>query len=144
MKMNERSNETSKIRIADIAKSLIRDDMVIFLDSSSTSLHLIDVLSKFDGLQIITNGVMTASMLSEFTNARVSILGGSILTKRYTVNGAKAYNDALTYNADIAFVSCRGSTMTKVQRKHMKVKHSSNKLSGASQVRSFYLSPKKK
>lgn len=108
MKMNERSNETSKIRIADIAKSLIRDDMVIFLDSSSTSLHLIDVLSKFDGLQIITNGVMTASMLSEFTNARVSILGGSILTKRYTVNGAKAYNDALTYNADIAFVSCQG------------------------------------
>lgn len=24
------------------------------------------------------------------------------------MNGAKAYNDALTYNADIAFVSCRG------------------------------------
>ncbi|MBC1521464.1 DeoR/GlpR transcriptional regulator [Listeria aquatica] len=108
MKMNELNNEENKKYIAEVAKTLIRDDMVIFLDSSSTSLYLVGVLSRFEGLQIITNGVMTASMLSEFTSARVSILGGSILPKRYTVNGAKAYNDALTYNADIAFVSCRG------------------------------------
>ena len=82
--------------------------MVIFLDSSTTSLHLIKNLSKFDGLQVITNGVLTAAMLSEFTTAHVSVLGGSIVPKRATINGSKAYNDILTYNADIAFIGCRG------------------------------------
>lgn len=50
MKMNEWSNEMSKIRIVDIVKLLICDDMVIFLDFSLILLYLIDVLSKFDGL----------------------------------------------------------------------------------------------
>ncbi len=65
-------------------------------------------LSKFEGLKIITNGVITAALLSEFTNAQVSILGGEIVPKRATINGSKAFNDILTYNADIAFVGCRG------------------------------------
>lgn len=69
---------------------------------------MIKNLSKFDGLQVITNGVLTAAMLSEFTTAHVSVLGGSIVPKRATINGSKAYNDILTYNADMAFIGCRG------------------------------------
>lgn len=108
MKVTHLNEEDNKQYIADVACTLIKDDMVIFLDSSTTSLHLIKNLSKFDGLQIITNGVLTAAMLSEFTSAHVSILGGSIIPKRATINGSKAYNDILTYNADIAFIGCRG------------------------------------
>ena len=108
MKFTHLDEENNKQYIADVAQTLIRDDMVIFLDSSTTSLHLVKNLSKFDGLQIITNGVLTAAMLSEFTNASVSILGGTIVPKRATINGSKAYDYALSYYADLAIIGCRG------------------------------------
>ncbi|MGL9800704.1 DeoR family transcriptional regulator [Enterococcus sp. DIV1317a] len=100
--------ETEKRKIADTASSLIRDDMILFLDSSTTSLHLVRNLARFDGLQIITNGIVTAAMLSEYTTAKVSVLGGAIVPKRATINGSKAYNVALSYYADLAIMSCRG------------------------------------
>lgn len=108
MKVTQLNEEDNKQYIANVAETLIKDDMVIFIDSSTTCLHLVQNLGKFDGLQIITNGVITAAMLSEFTSAHVSILGGSIVPKRATINGSKAYNDILTYNADLAFIGCRG------------------------------------
>lgn len=108
MKINEYDNEKEKEYMAEIAQSMIADDMVIFLDSSTTSLHLVSMLTKFKGLQVITNGVMTASVLSQYTSASVSILGGVLVPNRFTVNGAKAFNDVLMYNADISFVSCKG------------------------------------
>ena len=108
MKITKLEEETEKRKIADTASSLIRDDMVLFLDSSTTSLHLVRNLARFDGLQIITNGIVTAAMLSEYTTAKVSVLGGAIVPKRATINGSKAYNDALSYYADLAVISCRG------------------------------------
>ncbi len=81
MKINQLDEETEKRKIADIASSLIKDDMVLFLDSSTTSLHLIRNLGRYEGLQIITNGVITAAMLSEFTSAKISIVGGTIVQK---------------------------------------------------------------
>lgn len=108
MKITHLDEEDNKQYLSNVAETLIRDDMVIFLDSSTTCLHLVKNLSKFEGLKIITNGVITAALLSEFTNAQVSILGGEIVPKRATINGSKAFNDILTYNADIAFVGCRG------------------------------------
>ena len=112
MKINQIDEETEKRKIADIASSLIKDDMVLFLDSSTTSLHLIRNLGRYEGLQIITNGVITAAMLSEFTSAKISIVGGTIVQKRATINGSKAYNDVLTYSADLAIISCRGFDFT--------------------------------
>ena len=97
MKVTRLNEEDNKQYIADVAATLVKDDMVIFVDSSTTSLHLIK-----------NNGVLTAAMLSEFTTAHVSVLGGSIVPKRATINGSKAYNDILTYNADMAFIGCRG------------------------------------
>ncbi|MEK4826855.1 DeoR/GlpR family DNA-binding transcription regulator [Niallia sp. FSL W8-0951] len=108
MKVDKFNDDKEKERMAKLAKELIQNDMNLFIDSSSTALHLVHHLNKFEGLQVITNGVITASLLSEYTSAKVNILGGSIVPKRFTVNGSKAYHDALTYNVDLAFVSCRG------------------------------------
>lgn len=108
MKIDKFNDDKEKEQIANIAKNLVKDDMVIFIDSSSTALHLVNMLHGFDGLQIITNGIITASLASEYTTAKVNIIGGSIVSKRFTINGSKAFNDILTYNADLAFMSCRG------------------------------------
>ena len=63
MKIINFNEQDNKHKLAEKAKDLINDDMVIFIDSSTTTLHLIKMLAKFEGLQIITNGVLTASLL---------------------------------------------------------------------------------
>ncbi|MBD3948736.1 DeoR/GlpR transcriptional regulator [Tuanshanicoccus lijuaniae] len=108
MKLTKLNEDVKKKYIANLAQPFIKDDMTIFIDSSTTCLHLVNVLSKFEGLKIITNGVLTAVTLSEFTNAEISVIGGQVVHKRATINGSRAYSNILNYYADIAFVSCRG------------------------------------
>ena len=108
MKMARTSEERDKDALAGVVQHLIHDDMTLILDSSTTCLHVIQQLTKFKGLHIITNGVATAALLAERMNAEVCILGGVVSTHHQTVNGAKAYNDMLSYNADLAILSCRG------------------------------------
>lgn len=108
MKLTKTASEKNKEIVAGLAQHMIHDDMTIVLDSSTTCLHLIGRLSKFKGLHVITNGVITASMLSEQTDAEVCVLGGVVTSMHQTINGAKAYNDMLSYSADLALLSCRG------------------------------------
>lgn len=108
MKLSGTGTERGKNNLAGIARHLLHDDMTIVVDSSTTCLHLIPQLARFRGIQVITNGVVTAAMLSEQTNAEVCILGGVVSLHHQTINGAKAYNDMLTYAVDLALLSCRG------------------------------------
>lgn len=99
----------------------------MFIDSSTTCLHLIQFLSHFKGIRAITNGLMSAVTLADHTSARVSVLAGNIVNKRATINGSKTYHDILTYNADIAFISCTGldfkNSTTDVHEAQAAVKH---------------------
>ncbi|MCI1880730.1 MAG: DeoR/GlpR transcriptional regulator [Sporolactobacillus sp.] len=108
LKMDRFNENKNKIVLAKLANELLQDDKVIFIDSSSTALYLIDFLRNYKGLQIITNGLMTASLLSEYTDFPINVIGGLIVPKRFTINGSKAMSDIATYNADLAFVSCLG------------------------------------
>lgn len=108
MKLTNINNDKVKQHLGSICEQLIQDDMVLFIDSSSTCLHLINILSKFKGLKIITNGLVTASVISEYIDADVIIIGGKIVKKRWTINGSSAIFDIEKYNADLAFISCRG------------------------------------
>jgi len=61
----EASNIPEKKIISELARDFIAPGMCIFLDSSSTVLHLIPLLVKIPNLIIITNGLRTALKLSE-------------------------------------------------------------------------------
>lgn len=108
MKISGNERDKAKTNMALKALELIKDDMVIFLDSSSTALHIVYELNKFNNIKVITNGLLTASLLTQSTDAKVFVIGGEVYSKRFTINGSKAYSDTLTYSADIAFMSCRG------------------------------------
>lgn len=127
MKLSQGANDDEKYKLARVASELIRDDMVIFIDSSTTCLHLVNLLNKFKGIKVVTNGLLSAVMLAESTTARVSVLGGKIVNKRATINGSKTFEDILTYNADIAFISCRGINLrdgaTEIYEGEAAVKH---------------------
>ncbi|HEX2986546.1 MAG TPA: DeoR/GlpR family DNA-binding transcription regulator [Caproiciproducens sp.] len=106
--LRETQNSMKKQVIADLAVRHIRDGMTIFLDSSSTVNALAKGLDQFNNLKVITNGLKTAMLLSDFKNVRVMCTGGALRENSKSLVGLAAKEFISRYNADIAFMSCRG------------------------------------
>lgn len=101
-------NGDKKEIIAELALDYISENQILFLDSSSTCFYLAKKLSYFNNLTIITNGLLTAHMLSEETDNRIFSTGGEVYSKRSSVNGYHALRYIDEHNADILFLSCKG------------------------------------
>lgn len=104
----ETQNSMKKQVIADQAVRYIRDGMTIFLDSSSTVNTLAKGLDKFNNIKVITNGLKSAMLLSEFKNVTVMCTGGVLRENSKSLVGLAAKEFISRYNADLAFLSCRG------------------------------------
>ena len=104
----ETQNSMKKQIIADLALRHIRDGMTIFLDSSSTVYFLAKELDRFNSLKVITNGIKTAMLLSDFKNITMMCTGGSLRENSKSLVGLAAKDFISRYNADLAFMSCRG------------------------------------
>ncbi|MBV7391315.1 MULTISPECIES: DeoR/GlpR family DNA-binding transcription regulator [Enterococcus] len=101
-------NGDKKAIVAALALDYISENQIIFLDSSSTCFYLAQKLSYFNNLTIVTNGLLTAHMLSEETNNRIFSTGGEVYSKRSSVNGYHALRYIEEHNADLLFLSCKG------------------------------------
>lgn len=104
----ENQNAMKKQIIAECACKHIRDGMTLFLDSSSTVFALARMLDRFNELKVITNGLKTALLLSDFKNVRLLCTGGSLRENSKSLIGDVACSTAARFNADMAFMSCRG------------------------------------
>ena len=104
----ENQNSVRKQVIADLAIQYIRDGMTLFLDSSTTVSMLAKKLGKFNDLTIITNGLKTALLLSDLPDIRLMCTGGTMRGNSKSLVGLCAKDFASHYNADLAFMSCRG------------------------------------
>jgi DeoR/GlpR family transcriptional regulator of sugar metabolism len=104
-----RNSVDTKIKdeLALRASKLIKDDMVIFLDASSTVLRLVPYLKNYKNLTIITNSPKVNLELAEL-NVKSFSTGGILLknSKAYVGNFAEEF--VKRFNADICFLSCRG------------------------------------
>jgi DeoR/GlpR family transcriptional regulator of sugar metabolism len=104
----ETQNSMKKQVIAQLALRHIHDGMTIFLDSSSTVNVLAKSLEKFNNLKVITNGLKTAMLLSEYKNITLMCTGGLLRENSKSLVGLAAKEFISRYNADLAFLSCRG------------------------------------
>lgn len=100
--INERDK---KKQIAELAINFISNDMSLFIDSSTTALQMVPYLKSYRGLKILTNGVITAHLLSESTDAQVTCVGGRVHPNNSSINGAIAYEFISKFHADLAFLS---------------------------------------
>ncbi len=107
----ENQNVAQKQIIAQAACHHILDDMTLFLDSSSTAYTLARFLDRFSGLRVVTNGLKTAWMLSDYNNISVMCTGGTLREHSKSLVGQPALDYAARLNADIAFMSCRGFSL---------------------------------
>lgn len=116
----ETQNSMKKQVIAQLALRHIHDGMTIFLDSSSTVNVLAKSLEKFNNLKVITNGLKTAMLLSEYKNITLMCTGGLLRENSKSLVGLAAKEFISRYNADLAFLSCRGFSIERALRKQTK------------------------
>ena len=102
------ANMEKKQRIADLAADFIKDHQTIFIDSSSTCMILAKRLMEKTNLTLLTNGIMTASILSEATDFNIYCTCGKVYSRRSSIGGVDACEYISRFSADAAFVSCRG------------------------------------
>jgi DeoR/GlpR family transcriptional regulator of sugar metabolism len=108
MLLREQQDVEEKRLIAARAMRYIRDDMTLFLDSSSTVYYLARCLKGFKNLRVITNGIKTANCLADTNGITVMCTGGIIRSGTKSAVGASALAYVRALHADAAFLSCRG------------------------------------
>ncbi|MBE7038094.1 MAG: DeoR/GlpR transcriptional regulator [Ruminococcaceae bacterium] len=97
----------AKKEIAQKASQLIKDGYVIMLDASTTVYHLLPHLALFKNILVITNGAKTA-LEAAMLGIKTICTGGNMTLDSFSYVGVDAEKMLKSYNADIAFFSCRG------------------------------------
>ncbi len=105
--IRDMEHNDEKKEIAIKAASLIKDGYVIMLDGSTTVYSLIPHLVQFTNLFVITSGAKAALALASM-GIRTLCIGGELTTDTLSYVGNDAERTLRNYNADIAFISCRG------------------------------------
>lgn len=83
-------NYDKKNHIAETAKQLVKEDMTVFIDSSSTCMCLAKKLKSIKNLKVLTNNPLLAYDLSQNTDIETYCVGGKLLPKSSTIQGSTA------------------------------------------------------
>lgn len=104
-------NYEGKQRIGRRAADMIRDGETVFLDASTSALHLARNLKQKRGVTVITNAERIVSELSSCDNINVICIGGKLTPKNMSFVGRIAEKTIReNYYANKFFFSCRGVT----------------------------------
>ena len=110
--LRAQQNSHSKTQIAAAAARHLCNGQTIFLDASSTVMHLIKHFESMQSLTIVTNGLKTAIELQTLYQHTVYCTGGRMLPNSSAYVGAYAEDFIRHFNADIFFFSSRGVSDT--------------------------------
>ena len=104
-------NYEGKQRIGNAAAQLVRDGETVFLDASTSALHMARCLKNKKGLTVITNAGKIVTELAACENINVICVGGALNPKNMSFVGRVAEKSIReNYYANKFFFSCRGVT----------------------------------
>ena len=93
-----------KKRLCEIAKKYLKNDITIYLDSSSTCLYIIQHLIKFKNVKIITNSVK-ALLKASSLHIPCILVGGEYYEQDMCLVGSLSEEFAKNFNIDVAFMT---------------------------------------
>lgn len=103
------NNLEAKQAIAATAFGLIRSGQTLFIDGSTTCLHLARLIAeRCNGLTIVTNSALTSIELGKSGNNMVVCLGGQFEKDTVSFVGPTAEDAAGKFFVDLALVSTKG------------------------------------
>ncbi len=101
------SQISAKMAIARRAAAFVKENSVIFIDSSATANYIINHLKNLNNVIIVTNSLEVATMTKNI-NAKTYCLCGSINGNTASVGGYLAVESAGFFNIDTFFFSAYG------------------------------------
>lgn len=100
-------NSTEKRALCRKASTMVEDNDIIFIDSSTTTLQMADFLSDKKGITVITNGIPLATMLVQ-KGIKTYCTGGEIFENSLAHFGSFAEEFIQRFNIDVLIFSCHG------------------------------------
>ncbi len=100
-------NSTEKIRLAKTASELLYDDSVVFLDESTTTLHLIEHIARFNNIKVVTNSMSVLQALYKY-KVPAYCLGGEFARETMSFYGRDTEKMVERFGIDLMFFSSSG------------------------------------
>lgn len=94
--------------IAEKCVDFLQDNKSYFLDSSSTVSFLVPFFKDYKRINVITNGIDTASILSSMTSCEILLCGGYLQSRSNSLLGNLTLNTINKFNCDYSIISCSG------------------------------------
>ncbi len=108
--LREQEQNSAKDIIGRKAAELVKDGDIIMLDASTSAYSVIPYLGEFNDLIVITSSAKAAVLLGQM-GIQTICTGGRMITHSFAFIGDDAERTVRSYNADIAFFSCRGLSL---------------------------------
>lgn len=107
---HERANRNAqnKQRIAALAASFVRERDIIYIDSGTTTMNVVDHLSHLSTVTIITNSVQVINKSMNYPNINLIVLPGSLKRDTASLIGSSCVEYLEDYNIVRAFMACTG------------------------------------
>ena len=103
----------AKRAICSRAAEMVRDGDIIFIDSGTTTEHLIHDLANRK-LTVITNNIAVIREGMAHDNIRLIVVPGEIHRKTHSITGEESAQFLSTMNTNIAFMAATGASLTGV------------------------------
>ncbi|NDL68784.1 DeoR/GlpR family DNA-binding transcription regulator [Anaerotalea alkaliphila] len=102
------SNLELKQRIARYAAKLVKDGEIIFIDSGTTTMHMVEHLKERQNLTILTNSIEVIMRAIPYPNINVISLSGTLNRKTLSFTGASSAEVLGRFNINKAFLASTG------------------------------------
>ena len=119
-------NHAEKKAAAGIAAEYINDGDIIFIDSGTTTMWLIDYLKNMNNITILTNNLSAIVSALPYPNLNIISLGGTLKRKTNSFVGnstslvLKDYNISKAFMAATGISIARGATNSSVEEYELK------------------------
>ncbi|WP_431801550.1 DeoR/GlpR family DNA-binding transcription regulator [Halobacillus andaensis] len=104
-------NQEGKIKIAEMAASYVEDGDIIFLDSGTTTVEMLEFI-KDKNLIIVTNNLDFTLEATPYSNLRIYSTGGMYERTTKSYAGLESAESVKNYNFSKAFMASTGISLT--------------------------------
>ena len=104
-------NAQGKQRIAALAASFVRERDIIFIDSGTTTMNIVDHLAHLSTVTVITNSLQVINKSMNYPNINLIALPGSLKRDTASLIGSSCVEYLEDYNIMRAFMACTGISL---------------------------------
>ena len=108
--IRESLDSQEKNEICKKAAEFIHDGDTIFIDGSSTALHLANHLSHLNDITAVTYSIRATEILCQ-NHVKTYCIGGLIMENSLVCMGQQAIEMAERFNVDVCFIACKGLSL---------------------------------